>query len=101
MVHNGQDGNDSKNSSEPEPRAGYSSSSAVAITVTISVVLVVIFLGLVAAFIFVYGRSNPGGLAERIANRLEANYKRFGGLGYLEKFSLKLSSMKQYKSSKM
>merc|ERR1712150_146875 len=84
MVHNGEDGTDSENSSEPEPSTGSSSSSAVAISVTISVILVVIFLGLVAAFIFVYGRSNPGGLAERIANRLEANYKRFGGPGDLD-----------------
>ena len=84
MVHNGEDGTDSENSSEPEPSTGSSSSSAVAISVTISVILVAIFLGLVAAFIFVYGRSNPGGLAERIANRLEANYKRFGGPGDLD-----------------
>jgi hypothetical protein len=30
-------------------------------------------------FVYLYGRRNPGGLTERIAMRLEANYKRFGG----------------------
>jgi len=84
MVHNGEDNNESESSSEPEPSNASSPSSAVAISVSISVILVVIFLGLIAAFVFVYGRSNPGGLAERIANRLEANYKRFGGPGDLD-----------------
>ena len=71
-------------SSEPEPNIAPTSSSAVAISVTISVILVVILFGLLAAFTYVYGRNNPGGLAERIANRLEANYKRFGGPGDYE-----------------
>ena len=79
-----EDYSDQPYSSEPEPNIASSSSSAVAISVTVSVLLVVILLGLFAAFIYVYGRSNPGGLAERIANRLEANYKRFGGPGDYE-----------------
>ena len=85
MVHNGEEGHDSENTpdvhSEPEPRDASSSSSAVAISVTISIILIVILIGLFAAFLYVYGRNNPGGIAERIANRLEANYKRFGGPG--------------------
>ena len=84
MVHEGAEVDTSDNSvySEPEPSSAPSSSStAVAISVTISAILIVILLGLIAAFIFVYGRNNPGGIAERIANRLEANYKRFGGPG--------------------
>ena len=84
--HEGGENNDSGDSqanlsSRPESSSNSSSSSAVAISVTISVILVVILLGLLAAFIFVYGRNNPGGIAEQIANRLEANYKRFGGPG--------------------
>ena len=88
MVHEGEEGDESANSSdvssEAEPSTDSSSSSAVAVSVTISVILIVVLLGLLAAFIYVYGRNNPGGLAERIANRLEANYKRFGGPGDID-----------------
>lgn len=52
---------------------------AVIVSVVVSVVLVVIFVGLVLAFIYLFGKNNPGGLAESIALRLERNYKRFGG----------------------
>ena len=30
-------------------------------------------------FLFVYGKRNPGGVAERIAMRMETSYKKFGG----------------------
>lgn len=52
---------------------------ATIISVVVSLILVLILIGLVGAFVFMYGRNNPGGIAERIAMRLEANYKRFGG----------------------
>ena len=97
MVHEGVETDDSDNSvySEPEPSSAPSSSStAVAISVTISAILIFILLGLVAAFIFVYGRNNPGGIAERIANRLEANYKRFGGPGENDEGQVELGSTK-------
>ena len=98
MVHKGDENHESENSpdvySEPEPSTDSSSSSAVAISVTISVILIVILLGLVAAFIYVYGRNNPGGFAERIANRLEANYKRFGGPGDDDGGQVELGSTK-------
>ena len=97
MVHEGGEADTSDNDvySEPEPSSAPSSSStAVAISVTISAILIVILLGLVAAFVFVYGRNNPGGIAERIANRLEANYKRFGGPGDNEDGQVELGSTK-------
>jgi hypothetical protein len=40
---------------------------------------VALLLVLACVFVYLYGRRNPGGLSERIAMRLEANYKRFGG----------------------
>ena len=97
MIHEGGETENSNNDvySEPEPSSAPSSSStAVAISVTISAILIVILLGLVAAFVFVYGRNNPGGIAERIANRLEANYKRFGGPGDNEDGQVELGSTK-------
>lgn len=57
------------------------SNVATIISVVVSLILVLILIGLIGAFVFVYGRNNPGGIAERIAMRLEANYKRFGGEG--------------------
>jgi len=44
----------------------------------ISTILVLILLGLCSAYLYVYGRRNPGGWAEQISQRLEAPYKRFG-----------------------
>ena len=51
----------------------------VKVSAIISALLLVILLGLGCVFVYLYGRQNPGGLSERIAMRLEANYKRFGG----------------------
>ena len=49
------------------------------ISIVVSLILILILMGLLGGFLFIYGRSNPGGVAERIAMRMEANYKRFGG----------------------
>jgi len=43
----------------------------------ISTILVVILIGLLGAYVYVYGRRNPGGWAERLALRIEAPYNRF------------------------
>ena len=43
----------------------------------VSSVLILILVCLALGFVFVYGRSHPGGVAEAIALRLERNYKRF------------------------
>ena len=49
------------------------------ISIVVSVFLVLVLIGLLLGFVYIYGRRNPGGIAERIAMRLEANYKRFEG----------------------
>ena len=56
-------------------------SAGTAVSVVISTLLVLTLLCIGAGFLYVYGRSNPGGLAERVALRMERNYKRFGGGG--------------------
>ena len=48
------------------------------VSAVISTFLVLILLGVASGFVYLYGRNNPGGLAERLASRLEAPYKRFG-----------------------
>ena len=53
-------------------------SAAGIVSAVISTILVLILLGLCSGYLYVYGRRNPGGWAERIAQRLEAPYKRFG-----------------------
>ncbi len=45
----------------------------------ISATLLLVLAGLALAFVYMYGKGNPGTFAERIAMRLETNYKRFGG----------------------
>ena len=58
-----------------------STTSPSVVSAVVSVILVLFLLVLAAAFVYVYGRNNPGGMAGRFAMRLEANYKRFGGSG--------------------
>ena len=68
--------------SEPEVISGGTGngmSAGVVASAVISAFLLLILVGIILGFIYVYGRHNPGGIAERIALRLEANYKRFGG----------------------
>ncbi|XP_059099133.1 plexin domain-containing protein 1-like [Tigriopus californicus] len=55
-----------------------SSSTVTVISTVVSALLLAILLIILAGFLYVYGKSNPGGLAERIALRLESNYNRFG-----------------------
>lgn len=55
------------------------SSPSSVVSAVISVILVLFLIALLAAFVYVYGRNNPGGIAARFALRLETNYKRFGG----------------------
>ena len=45
----------------------------------VSALLVLLLVVLGGVFVYIYGRRNPGGFTDRIAMRLEANYKRFGG----------------------
>ena len=54
------------------------SSVSTVVSAVISTLLVFILLGVASGFVYLYGRNNPGGLAERLASRLEAPYKRFG-----------------------
>jgi hypothetical protein len=51
------------------------------VSAIVSALLVLVLVVLGVVFVYLYGRRNPGGLTERIAMRLEANYKRFGGPG--------------------
>ena len=53
-------------------------STASIVSAVISTILVLVLLGLVSGYLYVYGRRNPGGWAERLSQRLEAPYKRFG-----------------------
>ncbi len=73
-----------KGSTEQAPPPQIESSSTSPLTVVsgvVSAILLLVLLLLLVGFVYVYGRSNPGGWAERLALRLEANYKRFGGMG--------------------
>lgn len=74
--------------SEPETSdlsEGDQTSTAVVVTSTVVCLVLILVLGAIAAgYVWVYGRSNPGGVAERIANRLESNYNRFGGKNDLD-----------------
>ena len=69
---------------EPTPEAeGEFSESSGGSTVSIvsavlSTILVLILLGVISGYLYVYGRRNPGGWAEKLSQRLEAPYKRFG-----------------------
>lgn len=55
-----------------------STSSTTVVSAVVSTVLVLVLLTLVGVFAYMYGRSNPGGLAERFAMRVDSSYKRFG-----------------------
>ena len=74
--------------SEPETSdldGGDQTSTAVVVTSTVVCLVLILILGAIGAgYVWVYGRSNPGGMAERIANRLESNYNRFGGKNDLD-----------------
>ena len=48
-------------------------------SVVISTLLVLVLVFIAGGFLFVYGKRNPGGVAERIAMRMETSYKKFGG----------------------
>lgn len=51
----------------------------------ISTILALILVGIGLAYLYVYGKRNPGGWTERLASRLEMPYKRFGnGSGILD-----------------
>lgn len=66
------------------PTSGTGPRAGVVASIVISILLLVILVAIGIGYVYVYGRSNPGGWAERIALRLESNYKRFGrdsGLG--------------------
>ena len=71
--------NNNNNNTSVQQQSSASADVGTIISTIVSVILVLILMGIFAAFLFLYGRSNPGGIAERIAMRMEANYKRFGG----------------------
>jgi len=48
------------------------------VSAVVSSVLVLILVIMATVFIYIYGRRNPGGWAEKIASMLETPYKRFG-----------------------
>jgi len=64
--------------SEPLSESTASEAGSVA-SVVISTLLVLVLLVIAGGFLFVYGKRNPGGVAERIAMRMETSYKKFGG----------------------
>ncbi len=53
-------------------------SAGVVVSGVVSAVLVLLLATLLVGFVYMYGKGNPGSFAERIALRLETNYKRFG-----------------------
>ncbi len=63
---------------EAEPSQSATSPGAVA-SIIVSTLLVLVLIVIASGFLFVYGKRNPGGMAERIAMRMESSYKRFGG----------------------
>lgn len=63
--------------SEPQSESTASEAGSVA-SVVISTLLVLVLLVIAGGFLFVYGKRNPGGVAERIAMRMETSYKKFG-----------------------
>lgn len=69
---------DSEPEAEAEPSSTSGGNAAAIVSAVISTILVLILLGLCSAYLYVYGRRNPGGWAEQISQRLEAPYKRFG-----------------------
>ena len=52
-------------------------STAGIISAIFSTILGLILLALIGGYLYLYGRRNPGGWAEKFAARLEAPYKRF------------------------
>ena len=56
--------------SEPQSESTASEAGSVA-SVVISTLLVLVLLVIAGGFLFVYGKRNPGGVAERIAMRME------------------------------
>ena len=65
---------------DPEAENSASSPGSV-VSIIVSTILVLVLLGIAGGFLFLYGKRNPGGMAERIAMRMESSYKRFGGDG--------------------
>ncbi len=61
--------------------AGGAASVGVIVSGVVSAVLVLLLAAILLGFVYLYGKGNPGSFAERIAMRLETNYKRFGGEG--------------------
>jgi len=72
MVKNEQD------SSLSSENASSSFSTSVIVSAVISTILFLILLAIGSGYLYIYGRRNPGGWAERMALRLQAPYKRFG-----------------------
>jgi len=66
---------------EPNPSNGSGGLSfGVILSAIISSLLIVILLLLLLGYVYVFGKSHPGGTAERLALRLESGYRRFGGI---------------------
>ena len=57
---------------------GKSNTASTVVSAVVSSILVLILVIMATVFIYIYGRRNPGGWAEKIALRLETPYKRFG-----------------------
>jgi len=78
MVKNAKDlSKDETPLSEPLSESTASEAGSVA-SVVISTLLVLVLVVIAGGFLFVYGKRNPGGMAERIAMRMETSYKKFG-----------------------
>jgi len=58
---------------------GGGASAGAMISAVVSSVLLLILLCIVLGYVYVFGKSNPGGVAERLALRMESGYRRFGG----------------------
>ena len=57
---------------------GKNDTASTVVSAVVSSILVLILVIMATVFIYIYGRRNPGGWAEKIALRLETPYKRFG-----------------------
>jgi hypothetical protein len=55
---------------------GNGSSPGTVASIVVSTLLMLILLCIAGAFLFIYGKRNPGGMAERIAMRMESSYNR-------------------------
>jgi len=72
------------------------SSPTTIVSITISTILVIVLLGILVAFIYLYGKYNEDSLIGRYVKGLTATYERFGGAAAS---SLKMTSLDLHKKA--